>query len=142
MKLTKQTDFAFRSLIYLGSEKDRQRLVKIQAMCDFYGISPNHLSKVVMRLVRLGYVEAVRGKGGGVRLAVEPEQVALVDVIKAFETTLEVVDCRSQPCAILASCRLRGMLGKATHAFLQSLAPYTLADLVTAGGDPIRLIES
>ena len=83
-----------------------------------------------MHLVRLGYVEAIRGKGGGIRMKMPAEKIALVDVVTHFETTLKPVDCKEQPCRIIRSCQLKGLLDKAMEAFIDTLAAYTLADIV------------
>lgn len=129
MKLTKQTDFAFRTLLFLAGRPGDQ-LSSIQQVCDFYDISSNHVSKVVMRLVRLGYVEAVRGKGGGIRLGCPPEHIQLLDVVTEFETTLRPINCSEQPCKVIRSCRLKSVLGSAMQAFMDALSGYTLADMI------------
>ena len=128
MHLTKQTDFAFRVLIYLTEQPDHE-LVTIQEICDFYDISANHIARVVMRLVTLGYVESVRGRGGGIRLARPAESIGLKAVVRDFESTLQPINCREQPCRIIKSCQLKGILNDAMNAFLQALEPYSLADL-------------
>jgi len=129
MQLTKQTDFAFRTLIYLAERQDDE-LVHIRDICEYYRISGNHVSKVVMKLARLGYVEAVRGKGGGIRLAQAPAQVSLAEVVAAFETTLKPVNCDKPRCRIRSTCRLKGLLDDAMQAFMATLRSKTLADLV------------
>ena len=132
MKLSKQTDYAFRTLIFLAEQPEGE-LVNIQKICDFFAVSPNHLSKVVMRLVRRGDVEAVRGKGGGIRLARPAAEISLLEIVREFETTLRPINCAEQPCRILDHCRLKGILDGAVRAYLESLAPYSLADI--AGGE-------
>ncbi len=134
MKLTKHTDFAFRTLLFLAAQP-REQFSSIQQVCDFYDISANHISKVVMHLVRLGYVEALRGKGGGIRLGRQPEDIRLLDVVTEFETTLRPINCSEQPCRIIRSCKLKGVLGNAMQAFLDSLAPYTLADMLSSDNE-------
>ncbi|WP_372862625.1 Rrf2 family transcriptional regulator [Spongiibacter sp.] len=135
MKLTKQTDYAFRTLLFLAKQPPGQ-LVNIQHVCDFFDISANHISKVVMRLVRRGDVEAIRGKGGGIRLARLPEEISLLDIVKEFETTLQPINCAEQPCRIIDNCKLKKLLGDAMQAFLLSLAPYSLADVT---GDELQI---
>lgn len=129
MKLTKQTDFAFRTLLFLAS-KPKEQLSNIQQICDFYDISSNHISKVVMRLVRIGYIETVRGKGGGIRLSCAPEHIQLIAVVTEFETTLRPINCDEQPCRIIHSCRLKEIFGNAMQAFVDTLSGYTLADMI------------
>ena len=138
MKLSKHTDYAFRSLIFLAGQNPGQR-VTIHDICDFYTISPNHVSKVIMRLVRRGDVESVRGKGGGLSLAKPPEEIALLDIVREFETTLQPINCAEQPCRIINNCALQGLLGNAVEAFLKSLAPYTLADITSGEVQVLRL---
>lgn len=94
-----------------------------------------------MHLVRLGYVEATRGKGGGIRLSKSAEEIALVDVVKHFETTLTPINCNEQPCRIISSCKLKGLLDNALEAFLSALAAYTLADLLDSETQAILFLE-
>ncbi|CAA0079289.1 HTH-type transcriptional repressor NsrR [Zhongshania aliphaticivorans] len=140
MKLSKQTDYAFRTLIFLGHLPEGQ-LSTIQHICTYYNISSNHVSKVVMHLVRLGYIEAIRGKGGGIRLCMPAKKISLVDVLKQFETTLKPIDCKEQPCRIIRSCKLKGVLEDALQAFIDTLKPYTLADILDEETRAILLVD-
>jgi Rrf2 family transcriptional regulator, nitric oxide-sensitive transcriptional repressor len=131
MRLTTFSDYAFRVLIYLGSTP--QGLATIADIAAAYGISENHLMKVVHRLARLGYIETVRGKGGGMRLARAPGAINVGEVLRAAEEGFDLVECmgqRESDCRILRVCALHGALGKAVAAFLKVLDGYTLADLV------------
>jgi Rrf2 family nitric oxide-sensitive transcriptional repressor len=131
MRLTRFTDYALRVLILLGISDDR--LVTIDEIGDRYGISANHLMKVVHRLGTCGYVETVRGKGGGIRLARSPESIRLGDVVRDFEEDMAVVECfdkASNTCPIERDCQLTGVLREALRAFLRKLDDHTLADLV------------
>ncbi|MBD2857455.1 Rrf2 family transcriptional regulator [Spongiibacter sp. KMU-158] len=132
MQLTKQTDFAFRTLLYLA-ELPAGKLANIKEICDFYGISKNHIAKVVMKLTKLGMVRAVRGNGGGIALAVPAETISLAYVVENFETTLQPVNCTVPRCKILSSCQLKGVLFDASRAFMDTLKGKTLADVCTAG---------
>ena len=129
MQLTKQTDFAFRTLLFLG-QQDSNDLVRVQDVCDYYNISANHISKVVMKLVKLGYVEAVRGKGGGIRLGKPAIEINLADVVEAFETSMKPVNCTRPRCRIVTNCKLKGLLSAAMQAFMEALKSYTLQDLL------------
>ncbi len=129
MQLTKHTDYAFRTLIYLASVPEG-KLTSIKHICEYYDISPNHLSKVVLKLVNLGYVKSVRGKGGGICLAQLPAAIYLRDVLQAVEPELNPVNCNEPPCRISPNCRLKQVLGGAMAAFLASMDGMTLADIV------------
>ena len=129
MQLTKQTDFAFRILLYVGQLADGE-LANIKEICEFYDISQNHIAKVVVKLTKLGYLISTRGHGGGIRLAISPATINLASVIEHFETTLKPVNCDSPPCRIVSSCQLRGLLFTATNAFLETMRQQTLADLL------------
>ncbi|WP_320837042.1 Rrf2 family transcriptional regulator [Zhongshania sp.] len=129
MQLTKQTDFAFRILLYLGQLPEGE-LANIKVICAFYDISQNHIAKVVVKLTKLGYLSSVRGHGGGIRLAISPSAINLANVITDFETTLKPVNCDSPPCKITSSCQLKGLLFEATNAFMDTMRQRTLADLL------------
>ena len=131
MRLTAFSDYTLRVLMYLAL--DRTRLATVAEIAAAYGISGNHLMKVVHRLVRAGVVESVRGKGGGVRLARAPEDIRLGEIVRASEGDAPIVECLSGKlgaCRIGAPCRLRGVLVDAFDALYESLDQHTLADLV------------
>lgn len=130
MRLTQYTDFSLRILIYLGLR--RETLSTIQAISDSYGISKNHLMKVAQELARQGYIESVRGQGGGLRLKRRAEKIRLGQLIKDMEPDMELVECfrSGNECAITASCRLPAMLEGALRAFIREMDNYTLADLL------------
>ncbi len=112
---------------------DRTRLATIPEIAGAYGISENHLMKVVHQLARAGIVESVRGKGGGIRLARAPEEIHLGEVVRASEGDAPIVECLSgdpQACRITSSCRLKGILVNAFEALYDSLDEHTLANLV------------
>ena len=129
MYITQHTDYAFRVLIYTASAQDE--LVKISDIAATYGISKSHLMKVVTALVKGGFLEGVRGKGGGLRLARSAESIGLGDVMRHLEP-LYLVECmgNSNQCVIAPCCRLTGILGGANKAFLSYLDGFTLADLL------------
>jgi Rrf2 family nitric oxide-sensitive transcriptional repressor len=131
MRLTAFTDYSLRVLIYLGTAP--QGLATIDRIADAYGISANHLMKVVHQLGQAGYVETVRGKGGGLRLARAPESINVGEVVRRTEDGFAVVECfeKDKPsCAIAPSCVLKLALHEAVAAFLETLDGYSLADLV------------
>jgi Rrf2 family transcriptional regulator, nitric oxide-sensitive transcriptional repressor len=130
MRLTLWTDYALRTLIYLAT-KDRD-LATIGEIAFSFDISKPHLMKVINRLSQQGYVDAVRGKGGGVRLARPAATISLGEVVRDNEETLAVMGCLEQTgfCRIERCCVLKGALQEATRAFMRVLDGFTLADLV------------
>lgn len=138
MKLTLFTDYSMRVLLYLAARPDR--LCSIAEVARAYGISQNHLMKVVNELARSGYVESVRGRFGGIRLGRAPEDINVGHLIRHTEDGFDLVDCAS--CMIAPACGLTGVLKEALDAFLAVLERYTLADLMTKRRDLARLFSS
>jgi Rrf2 family nitric oxide-sensitive transcriptional repressor len=132
MQLTRFTDYSLRVLMHLAYRKGE--LCTIGEIATSHSISENHLMKVVHQLARLGYVETLRGKGGGMRLARPPEKIRVGAVVRDVEETLAPVECldegRHSACRLLPACRLQSVLRDAQHAFLQHLDGYTLRDLL------------
>ena len=130
MRLTLWTDYALRTLIYVGANEGQ--LSTIAEIAESFEISKTHLMKVVNQLATQGYLETVRGKGGGIRLGRAPKLIAIGEVVRETEDDLAVLGCLSGPgfCRIEGCCVLRGALRKATQAFLETLDGYTLADLL------------
>ncbi len=141
MKLTQYTDYGLRALIALAVAPDSRHTVT--GISSAYGISRNHLVKVVARLSELGYVETTRGKGGGVRLARPPEQIRVGQVVREMETGLGVVECLGKDgggCVISPVCELKGLFDEATQAFLSALDDHTLSELVRPRVPMARLL--
>lgn len=130
MHITQHTDYALRVLIYLGTNEDR--LVTILEISDRFAVSRSHLMKVVNQLIRSGFVEGVRGKGGGLRLARPPAEIGVGDVVRRMERGMEIVECFGSGCSCILdpSCKLKAALGKALDAFLKVLDGISLADLL------------
>jgi Rrf2 family nitric oxide-sensitive transcriptional repressor len=131
VQLTSFSDYALRLGIYLGAEPDRW--VAIEEVSRAYGISRAHLVKVVQRLVALGIVEGMRGRGGGLRLARRPEQIGLGALVRATEPHLDLVECfdrKTNTCPIAPVCQLKHVLAEARDQFLATLDRHTLADLL------------
>ena len=126
MRLSRYTDYALRVLIYLAAREDR--LCSIGGIAQAYGISRNHLMKVVSDLGRAGFVTTVRGRGGGLRLSRPPAEINIGAVVRHTEEGFDLVDCGS--CRIAPACGLTGLLGEALAAFLQVLDQRSLADIV------------
>jgi Rrf2 family nitric oxide-sensitive transcriptional repressor len=130
MRLTFYSDYSLRLLMYCAVHHGT--LVTIQEVADAYGISKNHLMKVAFELGRKGYLDTVRGRGGGLRLARAPDKIRLGDVVRQMEEDFTMVECfdpKTDRCAITGPCRLRGALSRALKAYFAVLDEYTLADL-------------
>lgn len=128
MQLTRHTDFSLRVLIYLSLNKTGE-LVTINEISDHFKILKNHLTKVVHHLAQKKYIETVRGKNGGLRLARDPADIKLGDVVQSMEMNLDVVDCSKPLCPLINNCKLKRILNEAKQSFLKILNNYTLADL-------------
>lgn len=131
MHLTQYTDYSLRVLIYLGINDCGGT---IGGIATSYGISQNHLVKVVHNLGQLGYVHTRRGRSGGLNLAVPSDQLNVGEVVRKVEPHFNLVECFSADvdnnCPILPVCRLKGTLQEAQQAFLAVLDGYTLSDLL------------
>lgn len=131
MRLTVYTDYSVRMLMYLAVKGDG--LATISEVAKAYGISKAHLTKVAHQLGIAGYVETVRGKGGGLHLARPAAEIGLGDVVRCTEPDRALVPCLDPlhaHCRIVPACGLRGALQEAEVAFLAVLDRYSLADLV------------
>lgn len=136
MKLTLQTDYALRALIWLGTRTDR--LSSIREIAGAYQISEAHLVKVIHRLGKGGFIETIRGRNGGLRLARTPDSIGIGTVVRYMEEDMALLSCmpggRTPPdtsCRLMPACTLRGILGEATEALTAVLDRYTLADVLT-----------
>lgn len=128
MQLTRHTDFSLRVLIYLSLNKTDE-LVTINEISKHFEILKNHLTKVVHHLAQKGYVETVRGKNGGLRLARNASDIKLGEVIQSMEMNLDVVDCSKPLCPLINNCKLKNILNEAKQSFIKTLNNYTIADL-------------
>ena len=132
MQLTLYSDYSLRVLIYLGA-KPEDATATITDIAEAFGISRNHLVKVVHNLSLLGYIVTMRGKGGGMRLSRAPEKINLGDVVRHTEGTFDIVECfniASNTCPISAMCKLKGVINEAYRNFIGVLDSYTLADIL------------
>ncbi|MFP7254955.1 Rrf2 family transcriptional regulator [Terribacillus goriensis] len=143
MRLTMYTDFSLRILLYLGT-KEQDKLSTIQEIATAYHISKNHLMKVAHELRQAGYIEAVRGRSGGIKLACDPKEINIGAVVRRMEDDFYLVECFNRDnntCPIASVCGLRGILGKALQAYLQVLDAYTLQDLLENEADLRMLLR-
>lgn len=140
MQLTTHTDYSLRLLIYLALSRS-QAPATVQEIALSYGVSANHIAKVAQTLARLGYVKSLRGRGGGLVLAREPETIRVGVVVRETEN-LKLLECfgPDSSCPIDPACMLKRALGRALEAFLEELDQYTLVDMVANGGELRRLL--
>ena len=142
MRLTLYSDYALRMLMYLALRGPE--LSTIQEIAEAYGISKNHLMKVAHQLGQAGWVETVRGRGGGLRLKQRPRDIRLGQVVGQTEDDFRLVECfdaERNSCKITPACRLQGILWEAKRAFLGVLNGFTLADLVEEPDQLMRILH-
>ena len=129
MRLTSYTDYALRVLLYAGTARSS---VTITGISTAYGISKDHLRKVVHSLAQLGYLKTTQGRAGGITLALPPEEINIREVVSQLEN-IELVECfdrATNTCPIDGMCGLKGALGKAQRSFLEVLGNYHLSDFI------------
>ena len=131
MELTRFTDYSLRTLIFVALKKGE--LVSVREIAEAYGVSENHLTKVVHGLAKLGYLKTFQGRGGGISLGKNPSEITVGRIVREVEG-IEVVECLrkdgSGTCCIAGICKLQHALQRATDAFLSELDKLTLTDLV------------
>lgn len=127
MQLTSFTDYSLRVLIFLAIRKKSS----IAVIAKSYGVSKNHIVKVVHNLGKLGYVKTNQGRGGGISLAVSPEEINLKKLVVQTEN-FYIVECfhPEGKCKIASACKLKGILYEAKNNFLNTLANYSLQDVL------------
>ena len=131
MQITRFTDYGLRTLMYVAARSEN--ISSVKEIAEHYGISRNHLVKVVHRLSQLGYIETTKGKGGGLQIAQGTENLCLGDLIKQLEPNMNIVECfdaETNTCRITGSCQLKNYLFEATKNFIDTMNKYTLADAV------------
>ncbi|WP_203363882.1 Rrf2 family transcriptional regulator [Bacillus sp. REN10] len=138
MRLTLYTDYSLRVLIYLAS-KEENELANIKDIAEAYKISKNHLMKVTYELGKMGLIETIRGRGGGIRLAMSPKDINIGQVVRKTEDDFHLVECfnkEKNQCLLTSVCGLKHVLAEALQAYLAVLDQYTLQDIAN---EPNRL---
>ncbi len=131
MRLTKHSDYALRVLLYTATHAEA--LVSTEEIATAFGISTNHLVKIINNLGKQGLLEVKRGRRGGLRLARAPEEIVIGEVVRVTEPDFHMVECfdgETNTCPISSACGLIAPLEEATEAFLGVLDGYTLADVI------------
>lgn len=140
MRITQFTDYSLRVLIYLGTKND---LATIGEITRAFKISNNHLMKVAHRLSQEGYIHSLRGKNGGIKLAVPPEEIKIGDFVKKFEP-MDLVECfneHTNTCPIRGVCQLERSLCEAQNDFIQSLNKFTLATYLAPSAAKLERVK-
>lgn len=129
MRLTKQTNYAIRILMYCAANRDN--LSQIPEIAKAYGLSELFLFKILKPLTKSGLVESVRGRNGGIRLARDADAIRLSEVVRVTEDSFEMAECFSEgaDCPLVDFCELNSALREALGAFFMVLDKYTIADL-------------
>ncbi|HKS45021.1 MAG TPA: Rrf2 family transcriptional regulator [Amycolatopsis sp.] len=125
--MTRATDIALRALM-LAAVKDEQTTV--DELAAALSVPRHHLAKVVQRLAQRDLLTTTRGRTGGLRIAPGAAGWSVGQIVRDFESDLDVVDCEDPPCPLRGACRLRSALRRAHEAFLSELDGVTLADLI------------
>lgn len=130
MQLTQQTDYAFKTMIYVASYPDR--LVNISEIANYYTISRSHLTKVIAKLNKQGYLTSIRGNQGGLKLGHNPLNINLGQLVRDFED-FPLIECFSSTnqCQVTPQCRIKRIMQDALKSFLQVLDGYCLADIIS-----------
>ena len=131
MQLTSYTDYSLRALLYIADRPER--LVTVSEIAEHYNVSRNHMVKVVHNLGANGYIQTVRGKSGGVRLAKKPEEIQISEIVLLTEPHMNIQECFSpetSSCPLVGDCRLMGVFMEANQSFMGVLEKYTLADML------------
>ena len=138
MQLTSFTDYGLRALIYMAA-LPKDQMTNISQVTEVYGVSRNHMVKIINQLSRAGLVTAVRGKNGGIKLGKPAETILIGDVVRELEP-LTLVNCAKEFCHITPACRLKQVLHTAVEHFLDELNEYTLADMVKDNSSLYKLL--
>ena len=143
MNLKKYTDYALRVLIFTAMKPEGE-LASIKEISESFNISSHHLGKIVHELNKLEYIETIRGRYGGIRLAKRAEDINVGTVVRQFEDDFVLLECFSKGknhCAISPACELKHVLHKALQAFFEVLDQYTIKDLVINNNELLRLLN-
>ena len=131
MRLTKQTNYAVRILMYCAANPDA--LSRISDIAKAYDLSETFLFKILKPIADNGYVNSVRGRNGGIKLGKDAEDITLLDIVRVTEDNFTMADCfdsKDSNCPLVSACTLNSAWSEALAAFFAVLEEYTIADLV------------
>lgn len=131
MQLSKFTDYTFRVLIYMA--KHQEQLLTVEQLATKLEVSEHHLKKVIHKLAKTDYLTSIKGRAGGLRLGVSPDQINLGEILRITEDNLNIVTCLSnnQICTFMdGECKLKSIVHASLEKFIEEFGNYTLSDLL------------
>ena len=140
MQLTQFTDYSLRALIYVALRQDS---CTIKDITDAYGISNNHMTKIIHNLSKMGLIKTMRGKSGGILMVAQPKTINLGQLIEQLEPHFDLVPCFNKTkanCCIAQACKLKWILHEARTAFFAVLNQYTLEDVLHSKANLLKLL--
>jgi len=141
VKLNKLTDHALRVLIYLAS-LEADKLATITEVTTAFSLSRDSVTKLVQKMAKAGFIKAIRGKSGGIRLGLAADEINLRAVVELMEPTLAPVNCAQPSCILSKNCELKTILFTASEQFLSHIGQFTLADVSKPNSDTVYVIKS
>lgn len=129
MRITRFSDIGLRVLIYLSQDRTSGAPVTAGEIATQFNVPLNHLVKVVAQLARAGWIDATRGRNGGLVLRADARRLRIGAVLRELEGDAELVDCAGLDCQLQRNCILRGALAAGLRAFYDAMDGYTLADI-------------
>jgi Rrf2 family iron-responsive transcriptional regulator len=130
MKLTRQTDYALRVLMFCAANGNN--VTRVSDVAQAYDVSQPFIFKLLQRLVRAGIVETTRGRNGGIMLGRAAAEISIGEVVRLMEESLEIAECfdpTDTDCPLLNNCLLKNAFRDALNAFLDKLDAVTIDDL-------------
>lgn len=143
MKLTNYTNYALRSLQLAALRAPA--LVRVDDVTNIHQLSRPHIVKIVHELGKSGYIETVRGRGGGFKLAKPADEIRVGDVVRLTEGPLELVECfnsQSNSCPLIGVCKLSKAIMRATDAFMEVLDEMSIADIAANRSELLERINA
>lgn len=142
MRLTQQTSYSIRVLLYCSA--NNTGISRIRDIASTYGISELHLFKIMHVLVEAGFIETIRGRNGGIRLARPASEISIGAVVRATESNFFLTDCfdtANRDCPLVDACGVNRVLAEALRAFFAVLDSYTIADVASDRSQLRGLLE-